>query len=102
MTFSITAPPETEQRLRQRAAEAGQTVDGFIRQLLERAVLGPNGSQAPETDAAPAAKTFDEIFAPLRKEVEASGVTDEELDRLVEQARAEVWQEKKAREGTDS
>jgi plasmid stability protein len=102
MTFSITLPPETEERLRQRAAEAGQSVEGFIRQLLERAVLGPNGCQAPETGAAPAAKTFDEIFAPLRKEVEQSGVTDEELDRLVEQARAEVWQETKTREGTDS
>jgi hypothetical protein len=97
MTFSITLPPETEQRLRERATQAGQTVEGFIRQLVEREVLGPNGSPAPETGAVPAAKTFDAIFAPLRKAVEESGITDEELNDLLEQAREEVWQEKNAR-----
>ena len=102
MTFSITLPPETERRLRECAAQAGQTVEGFILRLVEREVLGPNGSQAPEAGAPPAAKTFDEIFAPLRKEVEESGIPDEELDHLLEQARAEVWQEKKARQDEDS
>jgi hypothetical protein len=102
MTFSITLPPETEQRLRERAAQAGQTVEGFILRLVEREVLGPNGSQAQEAGAPPASKTFDEIFAPLRKEVEESGMTNEELDHLVEQARAEVWQERKARQEKDS
>jgi hypothetical protein len=102
MTFSITLAPETEQKLRERAAQAGQTVEGFIRQLVEREVLGPNDSEAPQPNAAPAGKTFDEVFAPLRKEVEESGITDEELDSLLEQAREEVWQERKARQEKDS
>jgi hypothetical protein len=102
MTFSITLPPETEQKVRQRAAQAGQTVEGYIRQLVEREILGPNGSQVPEAGTAPAGKTFDEIFAPLRKEVEESGITDEELDSLLEQAREEVWQEKKAKQDEPS
>jgi plasmid stability protein len=102
MTFSITLPPETEQKLRERAARAGQTVEDFLRQLVEREVLETNGSQAPEAGTAPAGKTFDEIFAPLRKEVEASGIGDEELDRLLEQAREEAWQEKKPRQDPHS
>ncbi len=87
MTLTITLPPETEEKLRERAAQSGQTVEGFVCLLIEREVLGANGSQAPEATAPQAARTFDEIFAPLRKEVEESGITDEELDSLLEQGR---------------
>ena len=44
--------------------------------------------------ASVAVPSFDEIFAPLRQEVEASGVTDDELDVLLRQAREESWQAK--------
>ncbi|HEV3263399.1 MAG TPA: hypothetical protein VG013_41575 [Gemmataceae bacterium] len=97
MTLTITLAPETEQKLRDRAGQAGQTVEGFVRQLVEREVLGPDCIQRGEGSLSQKAKPFDEIFAPLRKEVEASGITDEELDRVLEQARDEVWQEKARR-----
>jgi hypothetical protein len=42
--------------------------------------------------------TFDEIFAPLRQEVQESGIGDDELDRLLEHAREGVWQEKNAKQ----
>jgi hypothetical protein len=102
MTLTITLPPETEKKLQERAAQAGQTVEGFVRQLVERAVEDTNGSQVPEPAASPAARTFDDIFAPLRKEVEEHGITEEELDHLLEQAREEVWQERQARKGQGS
>ncbi len=35
-------------------------------------------------------KSFDEILKPFRNEVEASGITDDELDNLFRQARREV------------
>lgn len=96
MTLTITLSPETEKKLHERAAQAGQTVEGFVCQLVEREVHGSNGSQASHTTVPQTGRTFDEIFAPLRQEVAASGVTDDELDHLLEQARAEVWQERKA------
>jgi len=94
MTLTITLPLETEQKLRERAARAGQTLEGFVRELVEREVHCPDGSQGSQST-----KTFDEIFAPLREEVAQTGICDEELDRLLEQAREEAWQEKKARQG---
>ncbi len=40
---------------------------------------------------------LDEILAPFRCEVEESGITDDELDALVEEARKEIYQEKLAK-----
>jgi hypothetical protein len=39
-------------------------------------------------------KTFAEIAAPFAKSFEESGMTEEELDALIEEARQEVWEEK--------
>jgi hypothetical protein len=35
-------------------------------------------------------RSFDEILQPLREEVEASGMSDDDLDRLFQQARQEA------------
>lgn len=102
MSLTITLPPETEKKLREYAEQAGQTAEGFVRQLVEREVLHANGSPALEAPAVSKRRTFDEIFAPLRQEVAASGITDEELDSLLEQAREEVWQARQARQGKAS
>lgn len=39
-------------------------------------------------------KRLDEILAPFRREVEDSGITDQEFDEFVEEIREEVYQEK--------
>ncbi|HEV3386723.1 MAG TPA: hypothetical protein VG097_18045 [Gemmata sp.] len=39
-------------------------------------------------------KTLDEILAPFRQSFAESGMTEEELDVLIEEARKEVWEEK--------
>lgn len=41
----------------------------------------------------PREQTFDEILAPIRREVEESGITDEELDELFMQARRDYYRE---------
>jgi plasmid stability protein len=43
MSITLTLPPETERELRERAAASGRTVEGFIRDLVEREVVGPSG-----------------------------------------------------------
>jgi hypothetical protein len=45
-----------------------------------------------------AAKSFDEILAPIRRTFQESGMSEDDLDALFEEAREEVYQERKARE----
>jgi hypothetical protein len=43
--------------------------------------------------------TFDEILAPVRAGFAESGLSEEELESLREEAREEVWQERRRQEG---
>ena len=99
MTVTITLAPETEEKLRRRAAEAGQTLEAFLQQLAEREAHSEEGTAAPEASPQPA-RTFDDILAPVRKGFEESGMTDEELTGLFEEAREEAWQERQRKKGT--
>ncbi|HMS43866.1 MAG TPA: hypothetical protein PKE69_26795 [Pyrinomonadaceae bacterium] len=82
--MSIILKPETETLLINRAAAKGYNIDDYIKKLVNE-----------DSDKM---RTLDEIFAPVRKEFEEQGVTEEELDDLIYQARREVYAEKKARE----
>jgi hypothetical protein len=44
-----------------------------------------------------AEKPFAEIFAPFRRNVEESGMTEDELDNFFNEIREKVWQEKRAK-----
>jgi hypothetical protein len=82
MSITLTLPLELEQRILGRAAETKKPVEevtiGLIAQgfKAEKPVL-----------------TFDEILAPFRQEVAASGITDDELDALFLQARRDYARE---------
>lgn len=39
--------------------------------------------------------TIDEILEPIRKQFVESGMTEEDLDALIDEAREEVWQAKR-------
>jgi len=95
MTITISLPPEIEEKLQQRAAERGQSIDGYVRQLIERDVRREDG----DPSSLPAGTT-DEALAPVREEFERSGLTDEELAALVEDVRTKIWQEKQSRKGS--
>lgn len=82
--MSIVLKPETESLLISRAAEKGYNIDDYIKKLVE--------------EDSNKMRTLDEIFAPVRKEFEESGMTEDEFDELIYQARREVYAEKKARE----
>lgn len=82
--MSIILKPETETLLINRAAAKGYDIDDYIKKLVNE-----------DSDKM---RTLDEIFAPVHKEFEESGMTEDELDDLIYQARREVYAEKKARE----
>jgi plasmid stability protein len=79
MSLTITLPPDVERALRNRAADDGRDAAELAGELLGRALRGP--------------PTFDEILAPFRREVAASGATDAELDALFHELRDEAWRQ---------
>lgn len=80
-TLEITGlKQETLNVLNTKARESGKTVEEYTRDLIEEEVTARE-------------LTFDEILAPIRKQVEESGINDEELDELFTQARKDFWRE---------
>jgi hypothetical protein len=84
MTVDLELKPEVEAALRKKAKAGGFEVKVYLEKLVEKDVERP--------------KTLDEILAPFRREVEESGISDEELDALVEEAREEIYQENLAKQ----
>ena len=95
MTITLNLPPETERRLHERAAARGQTVEVFIRQVLEREVVETGGTHA--TTVPGRSKPLDEILEPVRREFEASGMTEEELVHFLTEIRDEARKERRIR-----
>ncbi len=81
MSVVLELEPEVEDALKKKATLSGFPMDSYIKNLIERDI-----SPRP---------TLDEILAPFRREVEASGLTDDDLDALVEEAREEIYRERK-------
>ncbi len=90
MTITISLSPEVEKKLRQRAVQNGQDVEGYVHQLIEKSVVA---------DEIPvhAGLTFDEILAPIREEFEASGMSEEEALQLFDEELKAVRQERRRR-----
>jgi hypothetical protein len=70
MTFSLTFPPETEARLRQRAAATGQTVEAYVQRLVEQAIT-------PATSEA--------LLAAMAAAPQVPGAWVDELEELIAQ-----------------
>lgn len=85
MELTITVSDETKLALEQRARERGC---GDVTKYVERLI---------STDLL-AAKSFDEILAPIRKTFQESDTSEDKLESLFEETREEVYQERKAKE----
>lgn len=81
MTLQIDLDPELEAKLRERAAAAGEDPQEYARHALAEKLRGP--------------ESLDEILAPVRKEFRESGMTEEELHLLSEQALADSRRSKR-------
>ena len=79
-TIEITGLPEgTREAIRELSQSKGKSAEEYLRTLIEAELL----SQHP----------FAEILAPIREGFRKSGMTEEQLDALFEQAREKVHQE---------
>jgi len=83
MTITIQLSDEEQRRLAERAARNGRDVADYVHLLIERDI---------QESAA-----VDQALAPFRRQVEVSGMTDDELGDFFEEVREEVWQEKHGR-----
>ena len=79
MSTTISIPTELEQKISERAASRGLALDEYVREILRRDAETPS---------------LDEILAPVRDQFTASGMTEDDLDALVEKERQAIWNEK--------
>ena len=77
MTITIKLPPATLEQLKAEAQATGKDVDTIVR-------------EAVEAKLAPRKPTFAEILKPIHDEVEASGMSEEDVNTLAENAVAEA------------
>ena len=79
MTLTIDLPSDLENRLRQEAARSGQDVGSFVVEAVKEKIAK--------------GQTLAEICVPFA--AASSGISDQEFDEFFEQAREEVWQERR-------
>jgi pantoate kinase len=82
MVLQVPISPETEAKLKAKAAVAGVDVPTFAARALERVVSKPS---------------LEEVLAPLREEFERTGMSEDELVDLLEAAKHEMRAERRAR-----
>ncbi len=86
---TLMLPSEAEQRLREKAGKRGLTLEAYLQRLAEQDAF------EKAEDATTPPRTFDEILAPIRQGFEESGLTEEEINALLSEAREEVWRERR-------
>ena len=82
MTVVLELNPEIEEALEKKAKANGFAVNVYVEKLIQKDVQ-------TETE-----KSFREIHAPIHKQFEESGMSEEELTDFLEELREEIWQEK--------
>jgi len=81
MTITIDLPPDVEASIKTQAAKDGLPLEDYVMSLVEE------GTKRRERIDLLAEKPFDEMLAPFRRNVEESGMSDEELGDLFSKAR---------------
>lgn len=81
MTITIDLPPDVEESVKTQAAKDGLPVEAYVTSLVQE------GTKRRDRIDLLAEKSFGEILAPFRRNVEDSGMGDEEMGSLFTEAR---------------
>jgi hypothetical protein len=90
MSLSITLPPGVEKTLQELASRQGKDINAYVQEILEEKIRQEIDTQKGEG----AQTSFDTLLAPGREGFRESGLGEQELDQLFEEARQEAWDEK--------
>jgi len=80
MSITIDISKKAESKLRERAGLSGKPVEVFVRELVEREVEEP---------------TWEELVTPFHAETRRLGITDAELEELIDTELAAVRRERR-------
>lgn len=81
MTIQIPLSAETESKLREKAAAAGEDIAAYVAGVLERSVSQP--------------LPIEEISGPIAEQFRRSGMTEDELTRFLEDTKHEVRRQRR-------
>ncbi len=84
----IEIKPEIETSAAKQAEKDGLPLSDYLSSVLKDAVV-----KRDEIDSL-SKLTFREIFDPVRRQIKESGISEDELTELLEEAREEAWQER--------
>ena len=79
MEITISVSKEAENILAEKASVQGKDIKTFIEGMITTEATHP---------------TLDEILAPVRRDFAANGMTEDELDELIESEQQALWEEK--------
>lgn len=88
MTVILELEPEIEEKIKMQALKDGLKVEVYVQSIVKEA------TNKRERIEKLAEKSFAEILAPIQKGFEESGMSEDEIMQMFEEAREEVWQEK--------
>jgi hypothetical protein len=89
MTITITLPPATEERLRAQAEARGKDISTLV-------------LEAVETRLSLSQLSFRDILAPVHDEFQRSGMTDTELDALLQESLQKSRSERRSPPGSSA
>ena len=78
INITVTISPEAQSKLEKRAAVFGQDLKTYMRNLLEKEVAQP----------------LSEVAQPIHRQTDKNGLSEEELENLIDETIAEVRREK--------
>jgi hypothetical protein len=80
-----------DERVRQRGGDRASFIRELIRKELQRDVPPSDEGPLPQSGM-----SFDELLSPVHEQAAARGITEDEMERLFEEARERVREEKRA------
>jgi hypothetical protein len=83
MTLTISIPAEAEAKLKMRAAASGQDLSSYVAKLVSRFAEPPT--------------PLEKLSGPIYQKFLESGMTDDELGDLLEQAKHEMRADRRAK-----
>jgi len=88
VVLKIPISAKSKARLKARAEQAGLTPERYVKHLVDEDLALERTAQTT---------SFEELLAPVREQFRQSGMTGDELDALVERARARYHRREQAR-----